>query len=76
MLPVGVKSNADMRAVQQWKPNFNLFTFEGCWATYEGQSVNGYLHGAINPCDTAGPGWDCSYCSVDFQCEGNLPAPN
>ncbi len=54
----------------EWNPDFNLFTLEGCSATYEGKTIQGSNKGGMSPCTWSGPGYSCSYCSVDFPCEG------
>lgn len=56
----------------------NGIAMVGCHVSYEGKDYNGYLHGPFSPCHggSGDLGYTCSYCNVDFQCEGNLPAPN
>ena len=68
MILMGTKE----RRVQWWAYN-NIFDYTGCKVSYEGIEYEGYLDGAINPCSSReGTGVDCSYCSVDFGCEGGL----
>ncbi|PTB37045.1 hypothetical protein M441DRAFT_50339 [Trichoderma asperellum CBS 433.97] len=59
-----------------WTPRLNGIAMVGCHVSYEGKDYEGYLHGPFSPCGSTSLGYSCSYCNVDFECEGNLPAPN
>lgn len=52
----------------QWDPQWDLTSFGGCSATYEGVTSPG----AVASCSGGTLGTSCSQCTVKIPCEGNL----